>query len=257
MSRGSARGRGYGEPTPVWRPRGPVRRRAGRLRRTAAFLTRVCAIVLYVAWRLAAILLGTCLRGVWRFARAPRTRIGAVAVLLGTWVLAAAPLPMHEPTQWPFIASPNVDDRPPGVRVSAIVLHATEIDTLAGTIGCFRSPATKVSAHFVVDRDGTVVQMVAVSRRAWHAGRSALEGVANVSHCSVGIEMVSLGDGKDPYPAAQIRAAASIVREVRQRAHVPDRRSVRHADVARPLGRKIDPLGFDMRAFRRLCREAP
>jgi len=98
------------------------------------------------------------------------------------------------------------------------------------------------------------VQMVAVSRRAWHAGRSALEGVPNVNHFSVGIEMVNRGDGLDPYPPAQIRAAARIVRVLRRHARIPDRRIVRHADVARPVGRKVDPLGFDIRAFRRLCR---
>jgi N-acetyl-anhydromuramyl-L-alanine amidase AmpD len=163
------------------------------------------------------------------------------------------PYQRPEPRQWPFVASPNVDDRPPGVRVSCVVMHATEIERLVDTIGCFRSPATKVSAHFVVDKDGMVVQMVPVSRRAWHAGRSSLRGVAHVNDFSVGIEMINRGDGRDPYPEAQIAAAAEIVRLLRRRFSIPLSRIVTHAQVARPSGRKVDPLGFDMVAFRRRC----
>ncbi|NLI00345.1 MAG: hypothetical protein GX446_12745 [Chthonomonadales bacterium] len=172
-------------------------------------------------------------------------------------MLFARPYQRPEPSQWPFVASPNVDDRPSGARITCVVMHATEIETLVATIGCFRTRATKVSAHFIVDRDGTVVQMVPVTRRAWHAGRSALEGIAHVNDFSVGIEMVNRGDGRDPYPEAQIEAAASIVRLLRRRYAIPDRRIVSHAHVARPAGRKEDPLGFDMRAFRARCRVSP
>jgi N-acetyl-anhydromuramyl-L-alanine amidase AmpD len=175
---------------------------------------------------------------------------------LSLYALCAPCRWIREHASWPFVASPNVDARPPGACVTCVVVHATEISSLIATIGCFRTSTTKVSAHFVVDRDGAVVQMVPVSMRAWHAGRSALEGMAHVNDFSVGIELVNRGDGKDPYPAAQVRAAAEIVRVLRRHARIPAHRIVRHADVARPAGRKEDPLGFDMRGLRRLCREA-
>ncbi len=174
-------------------------------------------------------------------------------MLWGT--VAHAPQP-SDIARWVFVPSPNYDARPLGTPITAVVVHATEIDTLQDTVGCFLSPVMKVSAHFVVDRDGFVVQMVPVGMRAWHAGRSALNGVPHVNDYSVGIELVNRADGKDPYPAAQLRAAADIVRLLRQIAEIPDHRIVRHLDVARPKGRKEDPPDFDLRAFRRLCRSA-
>ncbi|MBM3493199.1 MAG: hypothetical protein FJX72_02570 [Armatimonadetes bacterium] len=181
-------------------------------------------------------------------------RVWSLAALLSAATLASIPTQSPEPAQWAFVASPNVDARPPGAQVTCVVMHATEIESLIATIGCFRARATKVSAHFVVDKDGMVVQMVPVTRRAWHAGRSALEGVAHVNDFSVGIEMINRGDGHDPYPGSQIEAAAQIVRSLRRRYAIPDRRVVSHAHVARPMGRKVDPLGFNMRAFREQCR---
>jgi N-acetyl-anhydromuramyl-L-alanine amidase AmpD len=183
-------------------------------------------------------------------------RVWGLAIVVTAVAVFARPSQRPEPPQWPFIASPNVDVRPPGAHITCVVMHATEIERLRDTVGCFLSPQTKVSAHFVVGRDGAVVQMVSADRRAWHAGRSAHRGVRNVNDFSIGIEMVNRGDGVDPYPPAQVEACAEIVRALRRRHAIPDSHIVTHAAVARPAGRKEDPLGFDMVAFRRLCRRS-
>ncbi len=157
-------------------------------------------------------------------------------------------------TPYPFLASPNFGERPPGAVVNCVVVHATVIPTLEGTAAHFLDPKTEVSAHFVVGRDGRVVQMVALEKRAWHAGVSRWMGEGNLNNTSVGIEMVNLNDGLDPYPAEQIQAVAGIIRFLRGFYVIPDVRIVSHADIAVPFGRKSDPLGFDFGLLKKLAR---
>jgi N-acetylmuramoyl-L-alanine amidase len=149
-----------------------------------------------------------------------------------------------------FILSPNQDARPAGVEVDCVVVHATVIDSLEGVVAHFLKPESRVSSHYVVGKDGRGVQMVADNARAWHAGGSELEGRRSVNDFSVGIEIVNLNDGKDPFTEAQYEVVAAIIRHVREHHDVPVTRIVSHAYIARPPGRKSDPVGFD---FTRLC----
>lgn len=148
--------------------------------------------------------------------------------------------------------SPNCDDRPKGITIDAIVLHSTVINSLQECIDHFMKPASRVSAHFVVDRDGTIVQCVETEKRAWHAGVSVLEGVDQVNNFSIGIEMVNLNDGEDPYPDEQYKAVASLIKYLRTKYTIADQRIVSHYEIALPKGRKSDPAGF---SFDRLYRE--
>jgi N-acetyl-anhydromuramyl-L-alanine amidase AmpD len=99
--------------------------------------------------------------------------------------------------------------------------------------------------------------MVRVERRAWHAGLSELDGASHVNDFSVGVEMVNLNDGHDPYPEAQVEAVASILRFLRSRYSIPDSRVVTHAAIALPTGRKSDPVGFDIGKLLALARANP
>jgi N-acetyl-anhydromuramyl-L-alanine amidase AmpD len=145
-----------------------------------------------------------------------------------------------------FIPSPNHDSRPLFTPVNCVVLHATAEPTLQGTIAIFKDRRSKVSAHFVVDRDGRIVQMVPVQDRAWHAGASQLDGRSGVNDFSIGIEMVNVDDGIQPYPEQQYRSVARIIRLLRTAYSIPNDRIVTHARIALPPGRKPDPRGFDM-----------
>ena len=156
------------------------------------------------------------------------------------------------PLAYAYLPSPNCDDRPPGTDINSIVLHATVEPTTEGTINIFLNPARRVSAHFIVGKDGRVVQMVPVEKRAWHAGPSVLEGVGSVNDYSVGIEMVNRNDGQDPYTDAQMQAVAGLVRFLRSYYAIPDARIVSHAQIALPPGRKSDPIGFDFDKLRSL-----
>src|SRR5436190_8740725 len=72
-------------------------------------------------------------------------------------------------------ASPNYDERPAGIPVDTVVLHATVLKTLQDVVDHFANPATQVSAHYTIDRDGTVVCHVSEENRAWHAGQSKMK----------------------------------------------------------------------------------
>lgn len=152
-----------------------------------------------------------------------------------------------------FVASPNWGVRSLGDKIDTVVVHSTVINTLEGTERAFfDDKERRVSAHYVVDRDGTTIQMVDERRTAWHAGVSELDGRTGVNDFSVGIELVNLNDGQDPYPEAQYEAVARIIKDLRTRWEVPDNHIVSHAAIARPVGRKSDPVGFDFDRLKKM-----
>lgn len=152
------------------------------------------------------------------------------------------------------IRAPNYNSRPYFGAVDCVVLHATVTETADDAIRIFLNPFSKVSAHFIVERDGTVTQMVPVGRRAWHAGTSRLGRRANVNDYSVGIEIVNRNDGQQPYTDRQYKAVAEIIRRLRTErgCRIPPARIVSHHDIALPVGRKSDPRGFDFARLNRL-----
>jgi len=137
--------------------------------------------------------------------------------------------------------SPNHDARPEAGRVDMLVLHYTGMKTAAEAIDRLCDPAAKVSAHYVIDEDGTVWRLVDESRRAWHAGVSFWQGTENVNAASIGIELVNPGHewGYRAFPDPQMVALEALVRELLKRHPIPADRVVGHSDVA-PL-RKQDP----------------
>jgi N-acetyl-anhydromuramyl-L-alanine amidase AmpD len=141
--------------------------------------------------------------------------------------------------------SPNCDERPPGIEVDTIVLHATVLGTLDEAIRHFADPQSRVSAHYTLDRDGTIACHVPEYMRAWHAGQSRMaDGRASVNDFSVGIELVNLNDGRDPFPESQVKALRTLLKDIAVR-H-PIKHIVPHHACADPPGRKSDPAGFDL-----------
>ncbi|RYG33492.1 1,6-anhydro-N-acetylmuramyl-L-alanine amidase AmpD [bacterium] len=142
-----------------------------------------------------------------------------------------------------WIQSPNYGPRPKNAVVDTIVVYSTVIPTLEATTGAFQRTASQVSAHFTIGKDGSIIQNLSTFDRAWHAGVSEDgEGHKGVNDYSIGIELVNLNDGKDPYPEAQLQALCGIIASMRRR--FPIRQIVSHEFIARPVGRKSDPKGF-------------
>ena len=82
--------------------------------------------------------------------------------------------------------SPNFDERKS--PVSMIVLHYTGMQDAESAIARLCDPEAKVSAHYLVAEDGTILRLVPEEKRAWHAGRSYWRGVTDVNSASVGID---------------------------------------------------------------------
>ena len=125
-------------------------------------------------------------------------------------------------------------------RISAIVLHDTASHTAQSALSWFKNPASKVSAHVVIDRDGTIWRVVPDDKVAWHAGKSMLAGQTGVNGFSLGVEMVYDNDA-DPYPAAQLGAVVEWCVAKCQAYLIPTTRIVGHQHIALPPGRKVDP----------------
>ena len=146
--------------------------------------------------------------------------------------------------------SPNHDARPAGGAVDMLVLHYTGMETAAAALDRLLDPAAKVSAHYMIDEDGTVLRLVDEARRAWHAGVASWRGATDVNARSIGIELVNPGHefGYRPFPGAQMAALIDLARDILARHPIPARNVVGHSDVAPE--RKQDPGEmFDWRAL--------
>jgi AmpD protein len=152
------------------------------------------------------------------------------------------------------VASPNHDSRPPGCDATLLLLHSISLpparyggDAIErlfcnrldpGEHPSFAELAgLRVSAHFLIRRDGELVQFVPLERRAWHAGASRWRGRERCNDISIGVELE--GIDSDAFEPAQYVRLATLVRRLRTRARLPLRELAAHSDVA--PGRKTDP----------------
>lgn len=136
--------------------------------------------------------------------------------------------------------SPNFDSRG-GQAADMLVLHYTGMQTAQEAIDRLCDEQAKVSAHYLVDLDGKIFQLVAEEARAWHAGVSYWRGNTNINQRSIGIEIVNKGHefGYHAFPAEQMEAVAWLCADIINRHQIPARNVVGHSDVA-PT-RKQDP----------------
>lgn len=161
--------------------------------------------------------------------------------------------------------SPNFNERPDG-EISLLVIHNISLPPgqfATGKVQAFFQnrldvtehpyfegiKALRVSAHFLIERDGQITQFVSCLDRAWHAGISSFEGREACNDFSLGIELEGTDD--QPFSDAQYQALIALTRQLQQ--HYPQitpQRICGHSDVA--PGRKTDPGPcFDWARFRR------
>ena len=150
------------------------------------------------------------------------------------------------------VASPNYDQRPQGAVIDLLVIHNISLPPEQfggpGIVKFFTNQldidahpyyeqlkGVKVSSHFLIRRNGEIVQFVPCQRRAWHAGVSSWQGRSCCNDFSIGIEL----EGSDfvPYTDRQYAALARLTRRL-QRSY-PVRSIAGHSDIA-PV-RKTDP----------------
>lgn len=137
--------------------------------------------------------------------------------------------------------SPNFGPRRIAGGPDMLVLHYTGMASADAAIALLQSPAAEVSCHYVVREDGAIVQMVAERERAWHAGASSWEGIADINSRSIGIEIVNGGHdfGLPDFPEPQIAAVIALCRDILARHPIRADRVLAHSDIA--PARKRDP----------------
>ena len=140
--------------------------------------------------------------------------------------------------------SPNFGPRQPvdglvGVRL--LVVHYTGMVSAAAALDRLRDPASQVSAHYLIDEDGTTHALVDEAHRAWHAGVAYWRGMRDINSASIGIELVNPGHefGYRPFPSLQIDTFAALARDIMGRHGLNAWDVVGHSDIA--PGRKQDP----------------
>ena len=154
--------------------------------------------------------------------------------------------------------SPNWNDRQ--LPISMVLLHYTGMQSADEALERLSSEEAGVSAHYMIEEDGTVHRLVREDRRAWHAGKSFWRGITDVNSASIGIELVNPGHefGYRPFPDAQMEALLPLLADTVQRHDIPRANVVGHSDVAPQ--RKEDPgelFDWDLLAAHRLALRTP
>ncbi|MBI1802723.1 MAG: N-acetylmuramoyl-L-alanine amidase [Chloroflexi bacterium] len=144
--------------------------------------------------------------------------------------------------------SPNFDDRPGDFVPDAIVLHATT-GPASPSLNWLANPSSYVSIHYLIDRDGTIYQMVDEFQRAWHAGPSNFRGRTSWNDFSIGIELVNLNNGLDPYDAPLLEACRQLCVYLVFKYRIQPNMIVTHAQISGAITGKTDPRGFPLEAF--------
>jgi N-acetylmuramoyl-L-alanine amidase len=163
-----------------------------------------------------------------------RLRFPLPLCLLGCLLLAGCaghPRPPEETTR--TVPSPNHNER----RPNFVILHDTGNDNIEQPLKTLTDPERKVSAHYLIARDGMLYQLVDESRRAWHAGQSYWGGLTDLNSASIGIELDNTGE--EPYADVQINRLIGLLKELQARHRIPASNVLGHGDIA--LRRKVDP----------------
>ena len=168
--------------------------------------------------------------------------------------------------------SPNCNPRPPGTDISLLVIHGISLPPGEYGTGCvqqlfcnrldwsahpyFREiEGQEVSAHFFIERNGSLTQFVSCDERAWHAGVSEFQGRGECNDFSLGVELE--GTDGEAYAEPQYASLARLSRALlRAYPAITEERIVGHEHIA--PGRKTDPgPGFDWAYFQSLLKDGP
>ena len=162
------------------------------------------------------------------------------------------------------VPSPNRDERPEASEITLLLVHAISLPPgeyggdaierlFTNTLDPDAHPyfrevfSLEVSSHFLVRRDGALLQFVPVHSRAWHAGASTWRGRSRCNDFSVGVELEGADDRA--FEDAQYDSLRELIHALR--AALPLRDVAAHSEVA--PGRKTDPgPAFDWSRLRRL-----
>jgi N-acetylmuramoyl-L-alanine amidase len=135
-----------------------------------------------------------------------------------------------------WIGTTNFSVRKPNY----VIIHHTAQGSLDQTINTFTLARTQVSSHYVIGRDGEVVQMLNDYLRSWHAGRGKWGNDTDLNSASIGIELDN--NGFEPFTDRQIESLLVVLKRLKTKYSIPTANFIGHSDIA--PGRKVDPSSF-------------
>ncbi|PZX60280.1 N-acetyl-anhydromuramyl-L-alanine amidase AmpD [Algoriphagus ratkowskyi] len=121
-----------------------------------------------------------------------------------------------------------------------VIIHHTAQDSLKQTINTFTLSRTQVSSHYVVGRDGEIVQMLNDYLRSWHAGNGRWGNDTDLNSASIGIELDN--NGSEPFTEAQIESLLLLLKRLKWKFGIPAANFIGHSDIA--PSRKVDPSTY-------------
>ena len=132
-----------------------------------------------------------------------------------------------------FVPTVNFGERKPFY----VMIHHTAQDSVQQTIQTFILDRTQVGAHYIIGRDGHLVQMLNDGLRAWHAGAGKWGNITDMNSCSIGIELDN--NGSEPFAEEQIKTLLLLLQKLKTEYKIPAANFIAHSDYA--PGRKTDP----------------
>ncbi|WP_427024017.1 peptidoglycan recognition protein family protein [Aureimonas ureilytica] len=140
-----------------------------------------------------------------------------------------------------LVPSPSHNERRGVAGPDILLLHYTGMRDGAAALERLTDAASEVSAHYLVEEDGEILQLVPEARRAWHAGRGSWQGHTDINSRAIGIEIVNPGHehGYRPFPDPQIAAVIELCRDCGERWQIAPHLVLAHSDIA--PDRKEDP----------------
>ena len=126
-------------------------------------------------------------------------------------------------------------------QIKFVIIHYTGMQSEIDSIKRLKNPRFKVSSHYLINRKGTVIQMVREKHTAWHAGKSRWKNFTNLNRLSIGIELENRGHrfGYQNFTKNQLNSLLGLCKSLKKKYSIKQENFLGHSDIA-PL-RKQDP----------------
>ena len=126
-------------------------------------------------------------------------------------------------------------------NIRFLIIHYTGMQSARVSMNKLKNPKSKVSCHYLIDRNGAIFRMVEDNKIAWHAGKSKWKNTKNLNKYSIGIEIQNKGHfiKYQNFPKKQIFSLIKLLKKLMKKYNIKKENILGHSDIA-PL-RKIDP----------------
>ena len=140
-----------------------------------------------------------------------------------------------------YLKSPNYHACKKVRSIRSVVIHYTGMRSLQSAVERLMSKKHEVSSHYLISRNGKVLQLVKDNNIAWHAGVSNWFNFKNLNKNSIGIELENKGHqyGYQDFPSKQIAQLIKILKILKKKFKIQNTNIIGHSDIA--PSRKTDP----------------